>query len=146
MPIQQELPTAPEVAVRRPVITLWLLRIAVLIHAAAVCCQSVTIGQYLSGVFSMIAVHGTLGSMLVVGTMIMGAAAIAYVIAGGRIWVIPALVVLFLMEGFQIGMGYAHTLSIHVPLGVLITVVSLLLAIWVWMPSAGRGRPRGRTS
>lgn len=139
----QVLSAPDEVAIRRPVITLWVLRIAVLIHVVAVCSQSVTIGQYLTGVFSMIAVHGTVGSLLTVATMTMGAAGIAYVIAGGRIWLIPVLVLLFLMEGFQIGMGYAHTLSIHVPLGVLITAISLLLAIWIWTPSASRGRTKG---
>lgn len=146
MQIHQEPPTATNVAVRRPVITLWLLRVTVLIHAVVVFSQSVTIGQYMTGVFSMIKTHGTLGSLLTVCTMAMGAAALAYVIAGGRVWTIPVLALFFFMEGFQVGMGYAHTLSIHVPLGVLITVLSLLLAIWVWMPSASRGRPKRRTS
>lgn len=146
MQIHEESSTATDVAVRRPVITLWLLRITVLIHAVVVLSQSITIGQYMTGVFSMMKLHGTLGSMLTVCTMIMGAAAVAYVIAGGRIWIIPALVLFFFLEGIQVGMGYAHTLSIHVPLGVLITVLALLLAIWVWMPSASRGRPKRHTS
>jgi hypothetical protein len=49
-------------------------------------------------------------------------------------------VLVFLAEGFQIGMGYSRQLHLHVPLGVAIVVAAVLLAAWVWTPSAARAR------
>ncbi len=70
------------------------------------------------------------------------AGALLYVVGGrGRLWVLPVTVLVFLAEGFQIGMGYSRQLHLHVPLGVAIVVTAVLLAAWVWTPSAAR--PRG---
>jgi hypothetical protein len=54
--------------------------------------------------------------------------------------VLPATVLVFLAEGFQIGMGHSRQLDLHVPLGVAIVVAAVLLAAWVWTPSAARAR------
>jgi hypothetical protein len=51
------------------------------------------------------------------------------------------MVALFLVVGLQIGMGFSRTLEVHIPLGVAIVTMSVLLTIWVWTPSAAR--PRG---
>ncbi|MDT7650182.1 MAG: hypothetical protein QOI36_1588, partial [Pseudonocardiales bacterium] len=41
---------------------------------------------------------------------------------------------------FQIAAGYTRQLELHIPLGVAIVVTSVLLAIWVWSPSAALPR------
>jgi hypothetical protein len=136
---------APPVAAptRRPRVSLWTLRFLLTGHLVAVLAQPVLAGRYLTGDVDAITVHGLLGSLLSLVAMALVAGALAYVLFGrGRLWVLPVTVLLFLAEGFQIGMGYSRELAVHVPLGVAIVVVAVLLAAWVWTPAAAR--PRGR--
>ncbi|MBN9108432.1 MAG: hypothetical protein J0I34_06590 [Pseudonocardia sp.] len=134
-------PPEPDAPPRGPHVTLWLVRIVVTLHLLAVLCQPILAGLFLTGDVEAIEIHGLVGSivgLLTIGTI---AVAIAYVTGGrGRLWVLPVAVVLFLVEGFQIGIGYARTLQVHIPLGVAIVVTSVLLAIWAWSPSATRPR------
>lgn len=127
---------------RRPRLSLWLLRAVFTVHLAAVLGQPVLAGLYLAGDVDAIAVHGTIGSLLAAINLLVIACTVAYVLGGrGRIWALPVAVALFLAVGFQIGFGYKRELELHVPLGVAIVTTSVLLAIWVWSPSAAR--PRG---
>jgi hypothetical protein len=78
------------------------------VHLLAVLGQPILAGLFLTGHVDAIAVHGIVGSVLVVFTMLVGVAALAYVmVVGGRWWVLAAVVLLFLAEGLQVGMGYA---------------------------------------
>jgi hypothetical protein len=127
---------------RRPRATLWTLRFLLTGHLVAVLAQPVLAGRYLTGDVDAIKAHGLIGSLMALGAMVLIAGALAYVVVGrGRLWVLPVMVLLFLAEGFQIGMGYSRQLHLHVPLGVAIVVAAVLLAAWVWTPSAAR--PRG---
>lgn len=127
---------------RRPRATLWTLRFLLTGHLVAVLAQPVLAGRYLTGDVDAIKAHGLIGSLMALGAMVLIAGALAYVVGGrGRLWVLPVMVLLFLAEGFQIGMGYSRQLHLHVPLGVAIVVAAVLLAAWVWTPSAAR--PRG---
>ena len=128
---------------RRPRVSLWTLRFLLTGHLIAVLAQPVLAGRYLTGDVDAMAVHGLVGSLLALVAMSLMAGALAYVIGGrGQLWVLPVMVLVFLGEGFQIGMGYSRALQVHVPLGVAIVVTAVLLAVWVWTPSAAR--PRGR--
>jgi hypothetical protein len=131
----------PVRAERGPRLSLVLLRILVTVHLVAVLAQPVLAGLFLTGDVDAIAVHGAVGSALAAFGMVLVAATLVYVVRRGRLWVLPAAVALFFAVGLQIGMGYARTLQIHIPLGVAIVTASILLAIWVWSPSATR--PRG---
>jgi hypothetical protein len=124
-----------------PRLSLLLLRILITAYLVAVLAQPVLAGLFLTGDVDAIAVHAAVGSALAAFGMVLIAATLVYVLRRGRLWVLPAAVVLFLAVGLQIGMGYARALQIHVPLGVAIVTASILLAIWVWTPSAAR--PRG---
>jgi hypothetical protein len=116
--------------------------VVITVNLLAVLAQPVLAGLYLTGDVDAIGVHGLIGSLLAVVALVVVAVALAYVLAGrGRLWVLPAAVLLFLAVGFQIGAGYARQLELHVPLGVTIVVTSVLLAGWVWTPSAARPRP-----
>lgn len=126
---------------RRPRLSLWLLRTVLTVHLLAVLAQPVLAGLFLTGDIDAIAVHGTIGSTLAAVDLVVIGATLAYVLGGrGRLWVLPVVVALFLAVGLQIGFGYSRTLEIHIPLGVAIVTTSVLLAIWVWSPSAGRPR------
>jgi hypothetical protein len=128
--------------VSRPRLSLWLLRVMFTVHLVAVLGQPVLAGMYLAGDVDAIVTHGTIGSLLAPINLLVIAAALVYALGGrGRLWMIPVAVVMFLAVGFQIGAGYSRELELHVPLGVAIVTTSMLLAIWVWSPSAAR--PRG---
>ncbi len=126
---------------RQPRLSLWLLRTALTVHLIAVLAQPVLAGLFLTGDIDAIAVHGTIGTTLAAVDLVVIGVTLAYVLGGrGRLWVLPVIVALFLAVGLQIGFGYGRTLEIHIPLGVAIVTTSVLLAIWVWSPSAGRAR------
>lgn len=133
----------PAAPTRRPRVSLWTLRFLLTGHLVAVLGQPVLAGLFLTGDVDAIEVHGLVGSLLALVAMSLVAGALAYVVGGrGRLWVLPVTVLLFFAEGFQIGLGYSRALQVHVPLGVAIVVTAVLLAAWVWTPSAAR--PRGK--
>ena len=128
---------------RRPRVSLWTLRFLLTGHLVAVLGQPILAGRYLTGDVDALAVHGLVGSLMALVAMSLIAGALAYVIGGrGQLWVLPVMVLLFLAEGIQIGAGHSRALELHVPLGVVIVVAAVLLAAWVWTPSAAR--PRGK--
>jgi hypothetical protein len=132
----------PATRVRSPRASLWALRTLLTLFLLAVLAQPVLAGMFLTGDVDAIAVHGLNGSLLALGAMAVGVAALGYALAGrGTMWVLPVSVLLFLAVGFQIGAGYARQLELHVPLGVVIVVASVLFTAWSWTPWAAR--PRG---
>src|SRR6478736_2017438 len=106
-----------------PLITLWLLRLAITAHLVAVLAQPILAGRYLTGDVDAITAHGAVGTSLAALDLLVIAAAVAY-----------------LAVGLQIGMGYARQLGLHVPLGVGIVTASVLFTAWVWTPSGRRAR------
>lgn len=126
---------------RKPRISLWTLRVLLTGHLVAVLAQPVLAGRFLTGDVDAMEVHGLLGSLLALVAMSLIAGALGYVVGRGRLWVLPVTVLVFLAEGFQIGLGYSRNLEVHIPLGVAIVVAAVLLAAWVWTPYAAR--PRG---
>ncbi len=113
------------------------------VHALAVLAQPVLAGLFLTGDIDAIGVHGVVGSLLALVGMVAIAVVLAYVLGGrGRLWVLPVAVLLFLADAFQIAAGYERQLELHIPLGVAIVVISVLLAAWAWSPSAARPRTR----
>lgn len=127
---------------RRPffLVCLVLLRIFAPLHAVFAIAQPVTMGQYLSGAYQALELHSIFGHLLSVAAFLLGLVTLLYAIAGGRAWIAIVCGPLFFLEGFQVGMGYARQLGIHVPLGVGIVTLAVLLAIAVFLPAAGRDR------
>lgn len=120
---------------------MWFLRVVATAHLVMVLAQPVLAGMFLTGDVDAIAMHSTIGSTLATVELVLIAATLAYVVRRGRLWVLPAAVLLFLAVGLQIGMGYSRALQVHIPLGVAIVTAAVLLTIWVWSPAAAR--PRG---
>ncbi|CAA9380071.1 MAG: hypothetical protein AVDCRST_MAG66-191 [uncultured Pseudonocardia sp.] len=130
-----------DIPARRPRVTLWLLRAVVTAHLVAVLGQPVWAGLFLTGDVDAIAVHGTVGSLLAAWGLLTAGVALAYVVGGrGPLWVVPLAVVHFLATGVQIGAGYGRDLGLHIPLGVALVAVAVVLAAWVWSPAAARPR------
>ncbi|HVL85799.1 MAG TPA: hypothetical protein VM367_16150, partial [Pseudonocardia sp.] len=116
-----------------PGVTLWSLRAAVTVDLLAVLAQPVLAGRYLTGDVDAIAVHRAVGSGLAALGLVTIGAALLHVTAGrGPLWVLPVAVGYFLALGLQLGMGFARQMRLHVPLGSVLVVGTVLLAIWVW--------------
>jgi hypothetical protein len=132
--------TAPP-RVRRPGVSLWLLRAGLTLHVLAVLLQPVLAGMFLTGDVDAIDAHAATATALGLICLASAGIAVGYVTGGrGRIWVLPALLALFTVETGQIIVGYQRVLQVHIPGGVLIVVSAVLLAVWVWSPSATRAR------
>jgi hypothetical protein len=127
--------------VRRPRLTLWLLRITATVQLVLVLAQPVLAGLFLTGNVDAIETHAAVAGILALVELALIAVAVAYAFARGRLWVVPAAVTLLVTVGLQMAAGYSRALQFHIPLGVAIVTVSILLAIWVWTPAAAR--PRG---
>jgi hypothetical protein len=118
---------------------LWALRVTLTLHLLGALGQPVLAGLFLSGDVDAISWHGTIGSALAAVALAVVAAALAHVVlVRGQWWVLPVTVAQFLADGLQIGWGHARLLDLHVPLGVAVVTVSVLLAVWVWGPAAAR--------
>jgi hypothetical protein len=132
-------------AVRRPVVTLRLLRAVLTAHLLVVLAQPLLAGRYLAGDVDAIEVHGLVGDLLPAVVLLVAVAAVAHVVATrSRWWLLPVAGLLFLAEGLQVGMGHARVLAVHVPLGVAVVVAAVVLAGWVWTPGAARARTAAR--
>lgn len=122
--------------------TLWLLRLSLTIHTACVLAQPIFAGRYLDGNYDALGVHSLNGSILPASGMVVGAAALAFWIAGGAGRPVVVFACLWLAEGLQIGMGQSRVLAIHLPLGVAIVGVAVWLTVWVWRPRSVHPRRR----
>jgi hypothetical protein len=121
----------------RPV-PLVLMRIVVTVHALAVFAQPVLAGQFLDGNAGMVKVHGGVAVLIeLLGMIQIPVAVLLWRPGRGPLWPAGLSVVLFFVESMQVGFGYARMLALHVPLGVTIVGVMLLLLIWVWRPRLG---------
>lgn len=126
---------------RRPRLSLWVLRVTATVHLVLVLAQPVLAGLFLTGNVDAINVHAGVAGVLGITALALVGAAIAYVVCRGRLWVLPVMVAQFLAIGLQMALGFTRALGGHVPLGVAITSVSVLVAVWVWTPAAAV--PRG---
>lgn len=120
---------------------LYLLRVLATLNALLVIAQAWSIGQYLNGDYPLLRLHATVAGIAILSAAALGLVAVVYAFAGGPWWSVGT-VLLFLAEGFQTGMGWARQLGIHVPLGVAVVTLAVLVAVWSWSPAAARPRSR----
>ncbi|GAB1510443.1 hypothetical protein [Actinophytocola sp. KF-1] len=124
-----------------PRATLWVLRSFAVLHSLCAVGQPVLAGIYLGGDVDAIAVHEINASVVSGLGIAQLVAAIVYVWAGtGRAWPLWASLGLVLAEQVQAGLGYEGIVAIHVPLGVTVIALQLLLTVWVFRASARRSR------
>jgi hypothetical protein len=128
-----------------PRVTLWLLRAALTVQAAAAVAQPVLAGRYLSGDFDALAIHGGVAGVVLLTTIAAFAAAVLYWLASrGAGWPALALVALFVAVVTQIAVGALRILAIHIPLGVTVVAIAVVLAVWSFRPAARRTRKSTR--
>jgi hypothetical protein len=113
----------------------WPFRVVVSAAGVLLFNQAVFAGQFLSGTFG--ALHTHRENATVAGIVVLAAALAAVLIrwpGRGPSWPILACLGLFGLIALQIMLGFARVLTMHVPLGVAIIVLAVLLVIWAWRP------------
>jgi hypothetical protein len=111
------------------------------LQAALVVIQAALAGRFLTGARPALLDHREIGLVVVSWTALAGLAIaiLWWKLAAGPAWPILAAILWFLAVGAQIGVGFAHLLVFHIPLGVLIFGLNL------WMVSRLTGN-QWRTS
>jgi hypothetical protein len=136
------------VIAREPRGSLWALRIIAVLHLAILALQPLLAGLYLDGDADAIGTHGINAHIVQTLCFAQIVAAIFYAWpGGGRIWPLVFSSGLWLAEGFQLGMGYARVLIVHILLGVGIVAAQSLFTVWTCRRAARvpRVRRKGRT-
>lgn len=125
---------------RRPRVTLWMLRLILLLHSALVVAQPILAGYFLSGEADAIDIHGPIGSTLWMLVLLQLVVAVLYWRPGhGRAWPALATLVLFFANFVQLTFGHLQNFAVHVPLGT--AIVATVVWMTVWSFRAGARRP-----
>ncbi|MBV1853870.1 hypothetical protein [Catellatospora tritici] len=111
----------------------WPFRLLITIAAILLLLQAVLAGQFLSGIYASLAAHAANATLAGFTVLVAAFAAILLRWPGrGPWWPALATFGLFLLTGFQIGMGYARLLAVHIPLGVSVIALAGFLTGWSW--------------
>jgi heme A synthase len=111
----------------------WPLRISASLAALLLFDQAVFAGQFLSGTFASLHTHrenATYAGITVLVTAM--CAALVRWPGRGPVWPMLACLGLFALIALQIVLGFARVLGLHIPLGVLIIMSGVHLAVWSW--------------
>lgn len=128
-------------------VTWTLLFVVFTLHTVMVVAQPFLAGAFLNGdLEAMKDVHAPNGDGIVATALflVVPAAILFWRPGRGPIWMPLGAVVLFLVEGMQVGFGWAHQLGLHIPLGVAIVGIVVATEVWLirWRVRLGR-RARG---
>ncbi len=137
----QTLPDTAEITPRGPRVTLTVLRIMAVVHGLSVLAQPVLAGSYLSGDVDALTIHAINADTAAAFGLFQFIAAIVFVWKGrGRQWAIWATLGIALAEEVQIPLGLEGMLAAHIPLGVSIVSMQILLTVWLFRENARRPR------
>lgn len=99
-----------------------------LVHMVLVCAQPFLAGWSLDGDGVALELHGTNGNIIFTISMLLIPLSILCWRPGrGSLWGPILTTLLFVAETFQLNMGYADILIVHIPLGVGIVLGSVIL-------------------
>lgn len=111
----------------------WPFRIVMTVAALLLFDQAVFAGQLLAGTFGSLHTHRENATYAGITTVVAAISAVLLRWPGrGPWWPSLACLGLFGLIAVQIILGFARTLAVHVPLGVAIIMLALLLTIWGW--------------
>jgi hypothetical protein len=118
-----------------------LLRSLISIHALVVCAQGVSAGRFLDGDYDMLEVHSnTATGILSLAPLVVIAAIVDRAAGNGSAWPSLGAAGLFGGEFLQYELGHREIVALHVPLGIGLITLNVLLLIWVWRTPAVAGR------
>ncbi|GAA3347854.1 hypothetical protein GCM10020358_64200 [Amorphoplanes nipponensis] len=124
----------------------WPFRLSMSVAALMLLDQSVFAGQFLSGSFTALHTHRENATYAGIAVLVAAASAVLLRWPGppagrGPVWPLLACLALFGLIALQIVLGFARTLTVHVPLGVLIILMAVRLAVWAWRYQPAPVRP-----
>jgi hypothetical protein len=100
--------------------------------------QAVYAGQFLAGTYGALHLHRENATYAGIAVAIAAAAAgLLRWPGGGPLWPALASACLFGLIAAQIAFGFARVITVHIPLGVAIIVLAVLLTVWAWRREAG---------
>lgn len=112
---------------------IWLFRFATTLAAVLLFDQAVFAGQFLSGTFGALHTHRENATYAGISVLAAAVCAVILRVVGKRAWwPIAACLGLFLLIALQIAIGFARIVTLHVPLGVAIIILSVGLCGWAW--------------
>jgi hypothetical protein len=128
-----ELLNASTPAVGRPSWPRWLFRVCMTVAATLLANQAVYAGQFLAGTYGSLLTHRENATYSGIAVAVAAAAAVLLRWPGrGPLWPVLATVGLFGLIAAQIAIGFARIITVHIPLGVAVIVVAVLLTVWAW--------------
>ncbi|GAA2794939.1 hypothetical protein [Kribbella solani] len=132
--------TAPA-KVRRPRVSLQLLRITLVIHAILIIMQPIMAGYFLAGNVDAMDTHSAIGTSLWLIAFIQTVIAGCYALAGGgRFWPLIVSAVLTIAEFVQLTYGYLQDFAVHIPLGTALVTTVVWMTVWSFRSAARLSR------
>jgi hypothetical protein len=117
----------------------WPFRVTMTVAAALLFNQAIFAGRMLSGSFPALHTHRENATYAGLAVLLAAVSAVPIRWPGrGPLWPALAGLGLFALIGLQILLGFARVLVVHVPLGVSIIVLGVLLTIWAWRYQPGK--------
>lgn len=111
----------------------WPYRIVLSIATVLLFDQAVFAGQFLGGSYPSLATHRENATYAGIAVVLAAVAAIPIRWPGrGPWWPMAATFGLFGLIALQIVFGFLRLLAVHIPLGVSIIVLAVLLVVWAW--------------
>jgi hypothetical protein len=116
----------------------WPFRLSMSAAALMLFDQAVFAGQFLSGSFTALRTHRENATYAGIAVLIAAICAALLRWPGatrtrrGPVWPLLACLGLFGLIALQIVVGFARTLTLHIPLGVAIILLAAWLAVWSW--------------
>lgn len=112
------------------------LRILVTVVAVLFFLQAVFAGQFLSGTFGSLLMHQNNAALTDMVLFVTVPAAVLLRWPGrGPFWPILAVLGLIVLSYTESSLGSSRIITLHIPLGVAIILLSTGLAIWAWRAS-----------
>jgi hypothetical protein len=128
---------------RGPRASLQVLRVVAVLHSLTFLGQPVFACGYLMGDVDSLTLHDINAFVIAGLDVVQLICAIVYFWGGrGRAGPIWASLAVALVVEVQVGMGYERLLVVHLPLGVALTVVQILITVWLFRAAAAVARPR----
>ncbi len=120
------------------------LRVAAPLVTALLWTQPLLIGLFLAGDFDRLAVHATVGGVLVLAVFLQFALSVPAWRPGGMPgWAVAVAAAMVAGAVVQIAAGYQRNLGLHVPLGVTLAAAGAAVTIAAWLPAGSAAAASG---